>query len=1057
MDKAPGSPPTTSYVSHCSLRRENPPATLPKSHEDFGNIAAEVANIYDVDRLDSLRALQMRKQNRTVAATSEFISMEELLRTQAEPAPGQEIVDMILRDFCSSPTYVEEEDLLTCESPPWFRFRKKKMRTYARKQSSPQQNVLSVAIEADDEGEDDRLSCSSGLSVQEDHTAPRATSVCELDANTSQKICENLLNLSQYFSLSNPTSSSNSHPNKDHPPAVSIEIDLPTKVDPDRSKPSCSREQRSNLSDTNSSAECTSIELDNLETDLLGIGFTFEATEICDIKPRAPGNLGDTLFDDGKASTTIVQSQLDSKVCADWSEGDSILENYNTEKISLNDEELEAKLLLIDKVKTELIGAKSEDPESCTQNLLDDIPISEWQTPMDIPDESIKETPELSQKEVKKSQARTNLKKQFSPRNPLDEWQPMEIPEFVGFRTASDKPIVISEEMKERAAKLLADIDETEPKPPSDRATESSEFVGFRTASNKAIEITEEMASKGAMFIAQFQTSDQLSQSNDAKILQNIAFSEWEPIDIPEKTTKVPEKEELNQSINISHLKPPETKTPSRSQSVNIPQLVAFRKTPYKFMEVAEEMKVKGDMLMAEVESGLYQPSQRRSLQNTEVIPIKEPINRAYEGGEELERKAAAVQAVVEFNSEFVGFRTASDKPIVVSEEMKIKAAQFMAEFQTVVSNREHEGTAYKDTGNTEFIDKPIVVSESIKREAKVEASSSNQQNEDEAVSAISNEEFVGFRTASNKAIVVSEAMKAKAAKFMTEFQAESPQNICLNAENTACDSDDNPKFFGFRTASNKRIEISEEMKSKAAKLMADVHAGSEVNQNQKLSSDNECLSDISDNVSGEEFKGFPENGILPLSIEEERSNCNDSIFPRLSQTTKDDSKVSTPRQRRDTYDGIPSSKRLRKISNSPPEQNRQEIRRIVHKTTSCHSALGTPIQSQEIHASLTQLAGLSPLDQKTKTSVIARRNLLTLSKRRKRSRTPTGTLAGNTITPIKSRLAAMPSSTSTPLADRNMNHVQDSTATKHNAEDMSPICMPPNKSRRLGLSRSRN
>ncbi|KAH8389887.1 hypothetical protein KR200_003399, partial [Drosophila serrata] len=1040
-------------------------------------IAAEVANIYDVDRLDSLRALQMRKQNRTVAATSEFISMEELLRTQAEPAPGQEIVDMILRDFCSSPTYVEEEDLLTCESPPWFRFRKKKMRTYARKQSSPQQNVLSVAIEADDEGEDDRLSCSSGLSVQEDHTAPRATSVCELDANTSQKICENLLNLSQYFSLSNPTSSSNSHPNKDHPPAVSIEIDLPTKVDPDRSKPSCSREQRSNLSDTNSSAECTSIELDNLETDLLGIGFTFEATEICDIKPR--GKILYAML--GKSSSIDIllyivkiinthRISTDSKVCADWSEGDSILENYNTEKISLNDEELEAKLLLIDKVKTELIGAKSEDPESCTQNLLDDIPISEWQTPMDIPDESIKETPELSQKEVKKEPSEDKSQEtvkgctskcisdaEFLREIPLDEWQPMEIPEFVGFRTASDKPIVISEEMKERAAKLLADIDETEPKPPSDRATESSEFVGFRTASNKAIEITEEMASKGAMFIAQFQTSDQLSQSNDAKILQDIAFSEWEPIDIPEKTTKVPEKEELNQSINISHLKPPETKTPSRSQSVNIPQLVAFRKTPYKFMEVAEEMKVKGDMLMAEVESGLYQPSQRRSLQNTEVIPIKEPINRAYEGGEELERKAAAVQAVVEFNSEFVGFRTASDKPIVVSEEMKIKAAQFMAEFQTVVSNREHEGTAYKDTGNTEFIDKPIVVSESIKREAKVEASSSNQQNEDEAVSAISNEEFVGFRTASNKAIVVSEAMKAKAAKFMTEFQAESPQNICLNAENTACDSDDNPKFFGFRTASNKRIEISEEMKSKAAKLMADVHAGSEVNQNQKLSSDNECLSDISDNVSGEEFKGFPENGILPLSIEEERSNCNDSIFPRLSQTTKDDSKVSTPRQRRDTYDGIPSSKRLRKISNSPPEQNRQEIRRIVHKTTSCHSALGTPIQSQEIHASLTQLAGLSPLDQKTKTSVIARRNLLTLSKRRKRSRTPTGTLAGNTITPIKSRLAAMPSSTSTPLADRNMNHVQDSTATKHNAEDMSPICMPPNKSRRLGLSRSRN
>ncbi|KAH8234296.1 hypothetical protein KR038_007214 [Drosophila bunnanda] len=1007
-DQAPGSPPSTSFFSHQGRRKENPPVVRSANCEDLGNIAAEVANIYNVDRQDSLQALRMQKQNRTVAATSEFISMEELLRTQAEPSPGQEIIDMVLRDFCSSPTYVEEEDLPTCESPPWFRFRKKKIRTYSRKQSPPQQNVLSVAIEADDEEEDDRLSCSSGLSVQEDHTAPTATSVRELDANTSQKICENLLNLSQYFLLSNPSSSSNSNPNKQQPQAVSIEIDLPTKVDPDPQKPSCSRDQRSHLSDTNSSAECTSIELENLETDLLGIGFTFEASKICDIKPRGkrlysrslniylyvfkpsvPGNLVDTLFGNSKAGTTIVQSQSDSKVCADWSEGDSLLENFNTEKMSLSDEELDKKPLLIDPVETRLIEVKPEVPESCTQSLLDDIPISEWQTPMDIPEEFIKETPELSQKEVK---------------------------------------IEASEEIPQEIVKAST--------------SKCIKFVGFRTASNKVIEITEEMASRGAMFIAQFQASDRQSQANDAEFLQGIAFSEWEPIDMPEKPTKVPEKEELSQLIKRNNLELSETETPNTSQSVNIPQLVAFRKTPYKFMEVAEEMKIKGDKLMAEVESGLYQPSQCRKV-----------AQRPNEVLEELERKAAEIQEVVDtVNTEFVGFRTASDKPIVVSEEMKIKAAQFMAEFQTGGSNQEPEGIAQEDTGNTEFIDKPIVVSKEMKGSAakwivEEEASCSNHQKEDAAGDA----DFVGFRTASNKAIVISEAMKAKAAKFMTEFQAESPQNISFNTENKSCDLGDAPEFFGFQTASNKLDEISEEMKNKAAKLMAET----EVNQNQKPTSDNECLSDLSDNDSGEKFKGFPENGLLPLFAEDDLSN--DSVFPRLSQTTKDGSKSSTPKLRRDTYDGIPSSKRLRKISNSSPDQNRQEVSRKVHKTTSCQSSLGTPIQSQEIHASLTQLAGLSPLDQKTKTSVIARRNLLTLSKRRKRSRTPTGTLPANTITPIKSRLAAMPASTSTPLADRNMNHVQDSAATKQNAEDMSPICMPPSKSRRLGLSRSRN
>ncbi|XP_017016993.1 breast cancer type 2 susceptibility protein homolog isoform X2 [Drosophila kikkawai] len=1006
QDRASGSPPSTSCAAQRGRRTDNPPAT--ENYKNLGDLAAEIAHIYHVDRQDSLQALRTRRQNHTVPATSEFISMAELLRSQPEPAPGQEIVDMILHDFCSSPTYQEEEDLPTSESPPWFRFRKKRIRTYVRKRAPAQQNVPSVAIEVDDEEEDDRLSCSSGLSVQEDHTAPTATTVCELDANTSQKICENLLNLSQYFSLSNPSSSSN------QPPAVKIEIDLPTKVDP--AKPSCSRDKDNHLSDTNSSAECTSIELENLETDLLGIGFTFEASEVCDIKPQVSGILGDTLFGDGKASTTIVQAQSDSKVCVDWSEGDSLLENYNTEKMSLSDEELEEKPLLIKPVKTE-----PEVLDSLTQSLLDDIPISEWQTPMDIPEESIKEPQELSQREVKiepsedKTQETVNASAskyisdaEFLQEIPLDEWQPMEIPEFVGFRTASDKPIVISEEMQERAAKFLADIEETEPKQPSDRPTESSEFVGFRTASNKPIEITEEMASKGAMFIAQFKASDQPSQSNEAEILQDIAFSEWEPIDMPEKPTKVPGREESSQTTS-------ETKTPNKSQSVNIPQLIAFRKTPYKFMEVAEEMRIMGDKLMAEVESGLYQPSQRRNLQNPEILPA----NQSHRPNKVFE-EASLVKEVAESNSEFVGFRTASDKPIVVSEEMKIKAAQFMSEFQTGGTNHELED---------------------MKIRAKLEASCSNHQNEQAGST-----DFVGFRTASNKAIVISEEMKEKAVRFMAEFQAETPQNTSSSPENKACD--EGTEFFGFRTASNKRIEISEEMKNKAAKFMAEIQAESEVIHNQKPTSDNECLSDLSDNTSGEKFKGFPENRVLPLS--EDEDIANDSVFPRLSQTTKilsdceDDSRVCTPKQRRDTYDGIPSSKRLRKISNSSPEQNRQ-----VHKTTSCNSALGTPIQSQEIHASLSQLAGLSPLDQKTKTSVIARRNLLTLSKRRKRSRTPTGT-------PIKSRLAAMPASTSTPLADRNTNHVQDAAATKQNAEDMSPICMPPNKSRRLGLSRSR-
>lgn len=774
----------------------------------------------------------------------------------------------------------------------------------------------------------------------------------------------------------------------------------------------------------------------------------------------------------------------DSKFCEDWSEGDSFLENINTEQISLNDDKsYEAEN------KTGPSEIKSENYEI----LLDDIPITEWQTPMDIPDEKNIESKE-SVKDAfqnKESSSKDITDEQFLQDFPLDEWQPAEDKEFVGFRTASNKKIHISEETKLRAAKLMSDLEaeevlqETSIKVPefvgfrtaSNKAINISEetkkravkfladfeaeeeqkdnrnegpetinefvgfrtasnksivisektkqraaalladleaedpqkengdgntaklddFVGFRTASNKAIEINKEMESKGAKFLAQFNKEEEQTLAADTEFLQSIAFSQWEPLDIPDtattRTNKVDDMEIKGATAddNTSTSEVPADISMNTSQSANIPQLVAFHKTSYKFMEVSQEMRAKGDKLMAEVIAGI--PSTSRSLDTPE----------------------------------FVGFRTASNRPIEITEEMKKKAAKLIAEVEAGEINQQH-------------IEKEVV----------------------------DNNDFVGFRTASNKNIVVSEEMQKKAAKFMAEIQAD---EIQVNENQITAEAE----FVGFRTASNKSINVSEETKKKAAKLIAEVEAeggnsndlGSNFNKNKAWAEDQvesakqfehiektnvtciisnnsniECPSDESDEVSGEEFQGFPNNDIDPQPIDP----SEDFVFPRQSQVNVDlsESRVVTPKHRRETTDGIPSSKRRRE---------QPGVCQLV-KTTSCNSALGTPSQSQEMHASLTQLASRSPLDHSTKTSVIARRNLLTLSKRRKRN---SATSEGDGIdTPLKPRFAPMAASTSTPLANKNTNLRKEATILQQNADDMSPICMPPNKSRRLGLSRSR-
>ncbi|XP_070069446.1 breast cancer type 2 susceptibility protein homolog isoform X2 [Drosophila takahashii] len=322
-----------------------------------GNIMAEVVNLYQADRQNSLRVGRNQDHSRSVFDNSDFVPLEYLILAQSSPT-HEEVVENIRHDFCSSPTYVEDEDEHPCESPPWFRFRKKTIKTYSRKRFPDKEDLrLIVGNEVQD-----RPSCSSGLSVQE-------------DLNTTST-----------------SASTASGPN----------IDLPSKARQDSERPSCSRESPNGLLDTNSSSECTYTEIEKLNDELQNV------FQICSFKPQ--GTFGDNLFGDTMQTTIISHSRLDIKY-EDWFETDSYVEDYSTEKITLNV-----------KSKPKTISVE-----------LDNIPINEWLIEMDVPENSVEE--------YKESPLR---------KTPEEE-------EFVGFRTASDKPIQVSEDMQKRAEKCLAE------------------------------------------------------------------------------------------------------------------------------------------------------------------------------------------------------------------------------------------------------------------------------------------------------------------------------------------------------------------------------------------------------------------------------------------------------------------------------------------------------------------------------------------------------------------------------------------------------------------------
>ncbi|EDW49206.1 GM11870 [Drosophila sechellia] len=901
------------------------------------NIINEMAKICEADRQTSAIARRTQVHERLAVANSDFVAVEDLILAYAEPTPEDQ-VEMIMRDFCSSPTYEEDEDEPSFESEPWFRFRNKRIRTYSRKRDP--RSYMAVRTE--------KPRGTSGLSVQRDLNTSFTSMACDFDAASSQKIHEVLLNLSQYFSATAKTSS---------PTPVPSQIDLPTEARQDSGK------------------ECFNAEVENLRDDLLQNGFTFEAS-IYDNEHEQEGS-----------------------------------EKFN---VCSDAEIAEHKKLLKGPTQAEHVG-KEENPNF----ILEGIPLSEWLTPMEPP---------MISKDVIKN-----------------------IP---------DKKVKLEPSFQKEQ-----------------KSSKDSNESKIRAPSKPSCDITEK--NEGTTVLDQPYAAQQENLSNDGDLLEEFLFNEWHPMQCSNGPStsndaiQVP-KEEIN-SIKRTDEEQPEKETPNKSRSTSSHQL-SFRKTSLKFIEISEEMKIKGEKFVDKVISGLYHPSHKCNLrteeysdnhsqvmESTQCVEFKSALNKPIELLDkketydmlakvevgEINGKCSPLNNEAIAEPEFCGFRTASNKAIPISEKMKIKTAEFMAEFQYKETNHQNDYLVNQPNDNSTSVGLDTVLKKSIEISEEMPTKASklvvvdtrlgepHQPTLDPVCSDLNEPQFFGFRTASKKAIEITEAMEKRGAMFLaqsraTDQQAEwqpsdfpdiphtSPKNEIhsINVENNKAvhtKTASETEFFGFRTASNKGIVISENTKMKVAQFMSEFQAADASTDSNK-----------------------------PIVISEEPSNIAAKF---VDEAAAEDSPSKS------TFCNVQSQENPLNIEHFKHDLFVKRSAKEEHPLCS-QPLVRTPRRSLEIHSSLSQLAGQSPLDQATKKSVIARRNLLSLKRKRKIvSSTETSTSCAS---PDMERFAPKPSSTSTPLADRDLNRSKDCAKNRQDAEDMSPICMQPKKSRRLGLSRSR-
>ncbi|EDW61568.2 breast cancer type 2 susceptibility protein homolog [Drosophila virilis] len=882
--------------------------------------------LFEADRLDCLRAQQEPLRVRAVPASQNFHSLQSMLESQdmlieqALPEPEateqllskpSSIVVEILRDFCSSPTYVEEQ-LPTDDDSPWFRFRGKKIKTFGHKRPT-----AIAATTADDE---DRLSCSSELSVQEDNTTQVPTTThCNFDVNSSQKICENLLNLSAFFSQNN----------------VNKSIDLPD-IDP---------------------KSCLAIEANDYEqedaTDVVeDMGYFLGSTEQCKLLDE---NCDIKIADEPEFSLFSERSRLltrktplkagqsqEANLCGDWFKADFV-----TQKLKVP----------LDKTQTN---------ETTETELLEGIPFSEWQ-PMDIAHSTNKvskastnRNSALEQKQLQATDCKQPELIAFS------EWQP----DVTEFRTASSKPIKVSEQHQKEAGKLMADLEASYIQKPSEVVNgRDSAAIQFRTASNKTMQITEEMRRKAAMLMADLETV--VGNPPELQELQMDRMPGYHSA--PNKTLKAP-KQIPKTELDMNTSKREEVTT-------DCEMLDGIPLSEWQPMDIPDSNQTPAES---------YVCSQLDMIPFSEWQPMDIP--------------------------DAVQFRTASNKAIEVSEEQQKQAAKLMAD---------------------------------------IEASYSQQMGADRSDRNLDSE--VEFRTASNKIVKLTDEMRQRAAMLMADLETgnlssqETTKEQLDKVQRSAIDGSEANQNIEFRTASNKIVKLTDEMRQRAAMLMADLEFGQQEEEKEHLAKIKlkKCASgNISESVDKSRKLITAEDIESEKRIPEPTCEFFDGIVP-LEPETRMGQITATPQQ---------------------PQlvtQKNSETLNVPFETPKC-----TP----ELQSSLTQLSERSPLDKATKSSIITRRNLLSLNKRRKQKRDADNCSADAGRTPIR-RFAPMAASTSTPMPSRKDNVEGESqrvmrdrscsqesprvhrerVGKRKSEEALSPIYAPTTKTRRLGLSRIRN
>ncbi|KAL0858900.1 hypothetical protein ABMA27_011331 [Loxostege sticticalis] len=548
------------------------------------------------------------------------------------------------------------------------------------------------------------------------------------------------------------------------------------------------------------------------------------------------------------------------------------------------------------------------------------------------------------------SQKNENMHKVFSLKTTCNS-----SPEIIGFKTASNNQIKISSKALEKAKSLFQEINVCEEGEPNlnpgledvedfNQPATSKDFGGFKTASNKDIKISSEVRSKNILqdIITNVCEDDLMNKPTNKEQARGFETANSKDIEMSKdaygtlnnndeiKKICVNQTDididchakdfddDLNEVFNTELLdiekeqisEPCGFKTAS-NKPVNISEkALAHSKNLFKDLGVDDDLNSDYEKNMGAVPVML--------MKSMTVVDMKKSV------AELFVNKSTDIKP-------FGGFQTANNKAIKVSAKALAQSKALFKDidndnnFNININNKERIKPSYPTVNKTSVQILPYDSdSKDLFEDIDKDTETSNLNNDKQ-------NKFVGFQTASKKPVEISAQALAKSKAIFKDIDDE--QHIIIKNDNTNVDNIST--FKGFQIASNKTVKISTEALAKSKAIFQDIDKGFDAieycNKNtntdipkfagfqtaskkpviisaEALSKSKALFKDIDKDIdafeenndknpSSKEFKGFQTASKIPVQISEEALAKSKALFKDIKEAVIEENDTVTKKQ----------------------------------------------------------------------------------------------------------------------------------------------------------------